>query len=123
MSAGKEREGPILIAGLGNPGARYAHTRHNVGFMVLDKLAEEIRIPFEKEKFSALYGRGIWEGQKIVLVKPLTYMNLSGRAIGPLKDYFQVPLDSLLLVYDDLHLPLGKLRFRKKGSSGGHKGV
>ncbi|GGH88022.1 PTH1 family peptidyl-tRNA hydrolase [Pullulanibacillus pueri] len=112
-----------LIAGLGNPGSEYIHTRHNIGFEVVEKLAEEHRIPMNRSKFNALYGKGTIHGEEVLLVKPLTYMNLSGEAIGPMMSYFKIPIEDILIIYDDLDLAVGKLRLRLKGSAGGHNGM
>ena len=112
-----------LIAGLGNPGSEYVHTRHNIGFEVVENLAGAHDIQMNKTKFNALYGKGVIEGEEVLLVKPLTYMNLSGEAIAPIMNYFKIDLDDLLVIYDDLDLAVGKLRLRLKGSSGGHNGM
>ncbi|MDX8363137.1 aminoacyl-tRNA hydrolase [Cytobacillus sp. IB215316] len=112
-----------LIVGLGNPGREYALTKHNVGFMVIDQLSTRFNIDIDKSKFSGLYGTGMYNGEKVILCKPLTYMNLSGECIGPLMDYFDIPIEDLLIIYDDLDLPTGKIRLRTKGSAGGHNGI
>jgi PTH1 family peptidyl-tRNA hydrolase len=115
--------GPFLIIGLGNPGRDYAETRHNVGFMVLDAVAEKIGIPFNKVKFKAIFANGKYAGQQVVLVKPQTFMNLSGQAVSSLVSFFKVPNDRILVIHDDLDLPLGTLRIRPGGGAGGQKGV
>ncbi|HEY4549344.1 MAG TPA: aminoacyl-tRNA hydrolase [Bacillus sp. (in: firmicutes)] len=112
-----------LIVGLGNPGKQYDQTRHNIGFTVIDELAKRFHIDLDQAKFKGLYGSTIINGEKIFLLKPLTYMNLSGESIGPFMDYFQIDLDDLLVIYDDLDLPVGKIRLRQKGSAGGHNGI
>lgn len=112
-----------IVIGLGNPGTEYERTRHNVGFQVLDVLARRHRLTFRPHRFRCLAARWSFAGHDVLLVKPLTYMNLSGEAVGPLVRFYKVPLSDILVVYDDLDLPLGALRMRPKGSSGGHKGV
>ena len=114
----------IIIAGLGNPTKEYEGTRHNVGFQVIDKIAEKYNIAVDAKKGRAYVGKGIIEGQKVLLVKPQTYMNLSGESIRELVDYFKVdPKEELLVIYDDISLDVGQLRIRKKGSAGGHNGI
>ncbi len=110
------------MAGLGNPGMEYAATRHNVGFMLADRLAEAGGVRFGKSG-SALIGKGDVFGAQAVLIKPQTYMNLSGQAIAEFRSFYKIDAGSVLVFYDDCDLPLGKLRFRKDGGSGGHKGV
>ena len=120
----------IIIAGLGNPTKEYEGTRHNVGFQVIDKIAEKYNIAVDAKKGRAYVGKGIIEGQKVLLVKPQTYMNLSGESIRELVDYFKVDSkEELLVIYDDISLNPGQIRIRKKGSkrlsyicSGAHKG-
>lgn len=112
-----------LIVGLGNPGDQYENTRHNVGFRVADELAEELRIPIQKLKFKALTNTAQMGGQKVLLMKPVTYMNLSGEAVRPAADFYKVSPDRILVISDDTALPVGKLRIRKGGSAGGHNGL
>lgn len=112
-----------IIVGLGNPGSRYEKTRHNVGFEVIDELAERLDISLQSSKFNGLYGTIHHDGEKTLLVKPLTYMNLSGECIRPIMDYYRIPTENLLVIYDDLDLPVGKIRLRQKGSAGGHNGM
>ncbi len=112
-----------VIAGLGNPGLNYAGTRHNVGFGALDELADRYRISVDTKKHRALVGKGTIEGQKVVLVKPQTYMNLSGESIREVMDYYKLPPSQLLVIYDDINLDVGRLRIREKGSAGGHNGM
>ena len=112
-----------LVVGLGNPGRRYAGTRHNVGYAVIDSLLESPHASQLVARFSARIGE-LREGpQKILLVKPETFMNLSGRCVREVLDFYQLPLEDLLVVCDDVNLPLGKLRFRARGSHGGHNGL
>ncbi len=111
------------IVGLGNPGAKYTNTRHNIGFLAIDALAEEHGIKLSESKFKAVFGTGMINGERVVLVKPLTYMNLSGEAVRPLLDFYKIAVEDVLVIYDDLDLPLEKMRLRSKGSAGGHNGV
>ena len=114
----------FIIAGLGNPTLRYEGTRHNVGFEVIDTLADKYNIAVETRKSRALIGKGIIAGQKVILVKPQTYMNLSGESIGSLADYYKIDEEKeLLVIYDDVSLDVGQLRIRRKGSAGGHNGI
>jgi len=112
-----------LIVGLGNPGLAYRHNRHNVGFMVADALAEKLEIPLKRVKFKAQIGNGKLEDIPIIIAKPLTFMNNSGEAVAPLVHYFKVPLERLLVIHDDMDLPLGTLRMRPSGGSAGHNGM
>lgn len=112
-----------IIAGLGNPGAEYAHTKHNVGFMLVDALAERFGVDAWRGKFDALVGEGRIGAEKILLVKPLTYMNESGRAIGPLLDWYKLAPEDLIVAHDDMDIAAGTVRLRRKGSAGGHNGI
>ncbi|MBL4954206.1 aminoacyl-tRNA hydrolase [Neobacillus sp. OS1-32] len=112
-----------LIVGLGNPGRQYEHTRHNVGFDTIDELSKRLNIPLSQSKWKGLYGIGQASGQKVLLLKPLTFMNLSGEAVRAVIDYYQIEIEDLLIIYDDLDLPVGKIRLRQKGSPGGHNGI
>jgi PTH1 family peptidyl-tRNA hydrolase len=112
-----------LIVGLGNPGLAYRHNRHNVGFMVADALADKLEIPLKRVKFKAQIGNGKLEDIPIIIAKPLTFMNKSGEAVAPLVRYFKVPLERLLVIHDDMDLPLGTLRMRPSGGSAGHNGM
>ena len=113
-----------LIAGLGNPTLQYEGTRHNVGFDVIDTLADKYNISVDARKSRAFIGKGMIEGQKVILVKPQTYMNLSGESIRGLVDYYKIDVEhELLVIYDDISLDVGQLRIRKKGSAGGHNGI
>lgn len=121
---GREEVGKLkLIVGLGNPGKQYEHTRHNIGFDVIDELSRQFSIPLDQSKFKGLYGIGFHKGEKILLLKPLTYMNLSGESIRAVMDYYQIDVEDLVVIYDDLDLPVGKIRLRQKGSPGGHNGI
>ena len=112
-----------LIAGLGNPEAKYDGTRHNAGFAALDFLASKWGISVNKSKFQGLWGQGEVDGHKIVLLKPLTYMNLSGDSIAPLAGFFKIPADHVIILCDDITQAPGKLRIRPSGSAGGHNGL
>jgi PTH1 family peptidyl-tRNA hydrolase len=112
------------VVGLGNPGSKYEFTRHNIGFRTVDSLAQDIEVEFKKVKsYYSLISRGMINNQKVILIKPQTFMNLSGRAVSKVVSYYKIPLQDLLIVYDDLNLELGQVRIRKKGSAGGHKGI
>lgn len=114
----------FLIAGLGNPTREYEKTRHNVGFDAIDVLAEKYQIKIDSIKFNALYGTGYISGEKVILIKPLTYMNLSGEAVRDFINFYKLdPQEELIVLYDDISLPPGKLRLRRKGSAGGHNGI
>lgn len=112
-----------IIAGLGNPTKEYDKTRHNVGFEVIDKLADRYDIDVSERKHRAFCGRGVIEGQKVLLVKPQTFMNLSGESLRSVLDYYKVLPEELIVIYDDISLPPGQLRIRLKGSAGGHNGI
>ena len=113
----------FIITGLGNPGRRYEHTRHNIGFITVDYLAEKHGIRINKLKHKALVGESIISGQKVLLVKPQTYMNLSGQSVRELVSYYKPDLSNLVVVYDDVDLPIGRLRIRPSGSAGTHNGM
>jgi peptidyl-tRNA hydrolase, PTH1 family len=121
----EEEGGPLMkvIVGLGNPGKQYEHTRHNIGFEVIDELASRWNIPLNQAKHKGVYGIGLAGGEKVLLLKPLTYMNLSGESIRAVMEYYQIDLENLVVIYDDLDLPVGKIRLRQKGSPGGHNGI
>ena len=112
-----------LIVGLGNPGKEYERTRHNCGFRALDILAGKLGCKVDKGKFQGLYGQVNYEGRKLLLLKPLTYMNLSGRSVLQLSAYFQVPPQRIIVLFDDISLEPGRLRIRADGSAGGHNGI
>ncbi|MBS4031877.1 MAG: aminoacyl-tRNA hydrolase [Clostridiales bacterium] len=113
----------LIIIGLGNPGPRYLLTRHNVGFRVVDRLSEQCKIPLYKVGHHSYYGKGKLAGEEVILAKPMTYMNGSGLAAASLCRFFKIPPENLFVVYDDLDLPLGTLRLRPGGGSGGHNGM
>ena len=112
-----------VIVGLGNPGKKYQNTRHNLGFITLDRLAEKHNIKVSKIAFKALVGDGSINNQKVLLVKPQTYMNLSGESIREVLSYYKVDPENLIVIYDDIDIEAGKLRIRKKGSAGSHNGM
>lgn len=113
-----------IIVGLGNPGKEYQNTRHNIGFDVIDVIAEQEHISVTEKKHKALIGKGVIAGQKVILAKPQTYMNLSGESVRNLLDYYKADeTEELLVISDDISLPPGQLRIRKKGSAGGHNGL
>ncbi|HAH97273.1 MAG TPA: aminoacyl-tRNA hydrolase [Firmicutes bacterium] len=113
----------LLLAGLGNPGTKYEYTRHNIGFQVIELLARRAGIRVNRREMQALVGQGVLRGRGIILVKPQTYMNASGEAVGPLARRYNIATDSLLAIVDDMDLPLGRIRLRVSGSSGGHNGL
>ena len=119
---GKQTEN-WLIVGLGNPGAQYARTRHNCGFRAIDVLAEKLGCKVDKGKFQGLYGQTAYGGRKLFLLKPQTFMNLSGRSILQLSAYFSIPPQRIIVIFDDISLPPGRLRVRADGSAGGHNGI
>ena len=113
-----------IIVGLGNPDRQYEHTRHNVGFDAVDYLIDRYQIPYSGVKHKAMYGKGMIAGHKVIVAKPVTYMNLSGESVRELVDYYKTePREELLVIYDDISLEPGQLRIRKKGSAGGHNGI
>ena len=113
----------FLIVGLGNPGKKHQKNRHNIGFMAVDRLAGQNEIPLGKVQSKAVLGNGRIAGQQVILAKPQTYMNRSGDSVGPLVNYYRVPLENVLVIYDELDLPFGTLRLRQSGGSGGHNGM
>ena len=112
-----------LIVGLGNPGEKYENTRHNVGFQVADELAQRQNAPIQKLRFKALTNLLTIAGEKVLVMKPVTYMNLSGEAVRPAADFYKIPPDHVVVISDDTALPVGRLRIRKGGSAGGHNGL
>ncbi len=116
---GKEGDGMKMIVGLGNPGKQYERTRHNSGFMAIDKVAEKLNLNIDKKEFAALTAKN----NQVILVKPQTYMNNSGEAVSQIMKYYHIDINDLLIIYDDLDLKYGQLRLRLKGSSGGHNGI
>ena len=119
------RKAPVswLVVGLGNPGAKYENTRHNVGFMTADTLAGRNGEPIRRVKYHALTSEAVIGGQSVLLMKPTTFMNLSGQAVSEAARFYKIPADHVLVISDDVDLPLGKLRIRKSGSAGGHNGL
>ena len=113
----------FLIVGLGNPGKEYEDTRHNIGFKVVDNIAKEYNIEINRQKFKGTYGEGFIDGEKVILLKPTTYMNLSGESVREVVDFYNLENDQILVVYDDVSLEIGTLRIREKGSAGGHNGI
>lgn len=116
-------ESIVVIVGLGNPGKQYETTRHNAGFMVLDRLASSCSLRLEERKFQASWGACTFGGQKIFLIKPLTYMNRSGEAVSRILQYFKLSPTQMLVIHDDLDLPLGRIRLAARGGAGGHRGI
>jgi len=112
-----------LIVGLGNPGKQYARTRHNAGFRAIDLLAEKLNCKIDKGKFQGLYGQVVYSGKKLFLLKPQTYMNLSGRSVLQLSAYYNIPPQHIIVLFDDISLEPGRLRIRSDGSAGGHNGI
>jgi PTH1 family peptidyl-tRNA hydrolase len=112
-----------LVVGLGNPGNKYENTRHNAGFMVADKIAQDFNIPFNKTKFDAIFGRGSIEDVDIVLVKPMAFMNRSGPPLQKLAHYFRISGEDMLVIHDDIDLAFGRLKIKEKGGHGGHNGI
>lgn len=112
-----------IIVGLGNPGKKYENTRHNMGFIAVDLIAEEYGIKIEKLKFKALYGEGKIGNEKVILVKPQTFMNLSGESVREIMNFYKLPIENLIVIYDDIDIPTGTIRLRARGSSGTHNGM
>lgn len=112
-----------LIVGLGNPEEEYSKTRHNMGFNVINELAKKNNIEIDKKKFKALYNTGIIQNQKVILAKPQTFMNLSGESIKEIVDFYSIPLENIIVIYDDIDIEKSEIRIRKKGSSGAHNGM
>ncbi len=112
-----------LIVGLGNPGKEYEKTRHNAGFMCIDQVANALNFKFDTKKFKALLAVGMVKGEKVILMKPQTYMNLSGEAVGECVRFYDIDSNDICVISDDLDLPIGKIRLREKGSSGGQNGL
>jgi PTH1 family peptidyl-tRNA hydrolase len=114
---------PFLIVGLGNPGREFSDNRHNIGFMLVSALAQRLGVSFSRLESKALITKDVYQARRLILAKPQTYMNLSGQAVGALVRFYKVPLENLLVCYDDVDLPFASLRLRPDGGSGGHKGV
>ncbi len=112
-----------LVVGLGNPGSRYLWTRHNAGFMVLDRLSTTAGIPISKKTFSGLCGEGHWQGSRLILLKPQTFMNLSGRSVAEAARFHKTELEDLIVVHDDLDIPFGRIKMKMGGGNGGHNGL
>lgn len=112
-----------VVVGLGNPGKKYENTRHNMGFITIDQIAEALGVKVDKIKHKSLVGEANIAGQKVLLVKPQTYMNLSGEAVREILNYYKIPIENLIVIYDDIDLATGAIRLRKKGSSGTHNGM
>lgn len=112
-----------IIVGLGNPTAKYAGTRHNVGFSVIYNISDAYNIKVDTKKHKALIGKGVIEGEKVILAMPMTYMNLSGESVREMVDYYKCKPEDIVIIYDDVSLDVGKLRIRTKGSAGGHNGI
>ena len=125
MFFSSKKAGPVewLVVGLGNPGSKYEWTRHNMGFLVVDELAERLSIPVQRLKFKALTNTAVLGGKSVLLMKPTTYMNLSGEAVGQVARFYKIPPERVLVISDDVVLPQGKLRVRHSGSAGGHNGL
>lgn len=112
-----------LIVGLGNPGLQYAETRHNAGFMVADRLAEKYGCNFNKNKHNAIFGECNIRESRVLLAKPQTYMNLSGKAVVEIANFYKIPIENIIVIFDDISLDVGRIRVRRKGSHGGHNGM
>lgn len=112
-----------LVVGLGNPGIEYEKTRHNMGFQTIDKLANHYEIAITRRKFEGLYGDGRIKGEKVILLKPQTFMNLSGKCIAPFMEYYKLELENIMIVYDDMEIEPGFIKIRKKGGAGSHNGM
>ena len=112
-----------LIVGLGNPGPRYENTRHNAGFMIIDRIARDFNISFDKKKFDCVFGRGFIEDVEVVLAKPMAYMNRSGPPIQKLAHFFRIQCKDLVVIHDDIDLVFGRLKIKEKGGHGGHNGI
>lgn len=112
-----------LIVGLGNPESEYSKTRHNMGFNVINELSKKYNIPVEKSKFKGLYGTGIIENEKVALLKPQTFMNLSGESLIEIVNFYKIPLENIIIIYDDIDIEPGNIRIRKSGSAGTHNGM
>ena len=112
-----------MIVGLGNPGSKYDNTRHNIGFACVDYICEKTGVKLDKAKFKALYGTWKYKDKKIIILKPQTFMNLSGEAVGAAARFYKIPPENVIIIYDDVSMAVGKMRIRLKGSAGGHNGI
>lgn len=113
----------ILVAGLGNPGKKYSNTKHNVGFQVVDQIGSKVGIELNKNKFSGVFGEGFHNGEKLLLLKPETYMNLSGQSVSGARNFYDIASENIIVVYDEMDLPLGTIRIKSGGGSAGHNGI
>lgn len=113
----------ILVAGLGNPGSEYASTKHNLGFLAVDEIGKRAGIDLKKKKFSGIYGEGTFNGGKLILLKPETYMNRSGESVSSAAGFYHIPTENIIIIHDELDLPAGTVRIKAGGGSAGHKGV
>ena len=113
----------ILVAGLGNPGREYMDTRHNVGFLAVDEISRRVGIELNKKKFHSSFGEGLFGGSRLLLIKPDTYMNRSGEAVASVRQFYNLPAENILVVYDEMDLPLGTVKIKPGGGSAGHKGI
>lgn len=113
----------ILIVGLGNPGKQYNNTKHNIGFLVVDEIGSKVGIELSKNKFSGVFGEGYAGGEKLLMLKPETYMNLSGQSVSGAKNFYDIPAENIIVVYDEMDLPLGTVRIKSGGGSAGHNGI
>lgn len=113
----------FLVVGLGNIGRQYEHTRHNVGFDIIDLISIRYNIPVNREKFKGTYGEGNILNEKVILLKPSTYMNLSGESVREIANFYKIPNEDIIVIYDDISLDIGRLRIRSQGSAGGHNGI
>lgn len=113
----------FLLVGLGNPGREYEKTKHNIGFEAVDKISYEYNIPIKRERFKGVFGDGRISSEKVILLKPTTYMNLSGESLREIIEYYNIPITNVIVIYDDVDLEVGRLRIRTKGSAGGHNGI
>ena len=112
-----------LIIGLGNPEPEYSRTRHNMGFDTINKVANKYKIEMPREKFEGIYGNGVINNEKVILLKPQTYMNLSGKSIKQFINFYKIPTENILVIYDDMDIDIGKIKIRKQGSAGSHNGM
>jgi peptidyl-tRNA hydrolase, PTH1 family len=113
----------ILVAGLGNPGKKYTNTKHNIGFLVVDEIGKRVGIELKKNKFKGIFGEGFTGDIKLALLKPETYMNLSGESVSSIKNFYDIPTENIIVVYDEMDLPLGDIRIKSGGGSAGHNGI
>ena len=112
-----------LIVGLGNPGVTYENTRHNAGFMAVDELLSDLNLSLNKHKFESVYGDTVISGKRVIIAKPQTFMNNSGKAVSAISAFYKIPADRIIVIFDDISLPVGNIRIRRKGSAGGHNGI